>query len=129
MKARHISVAIALSALLCACTSNKTFESVDSDTFETVIADSTVQILDVRTAEEYSEGHIPGSINIDVNGEDFKVAANESLDKDRTVALYCRSGRRSKKAANILVENGFEVIELNNGITEWTGKNKSVVTE
>ena len=117
-----------LMSLILSCSNdNMNYLSVDVEEFEAAISDTTVQVLDVRTAEEYMEGHIARSINIDVKTDTFEVGANTRLDKSHTVALYCRSGRRSKKAAEILSNNGFKVIELNEGITSWTNNNKTTI--
>ena len=117
-----------LMCLILSCSNdNMNYISVDVEEFEATISDTTVQVLDVRTAEEYMEGHIERSINIDVKTDTFEVGANTRLDKSHTVALYCRSGRRSKKAAEILSNNGFKVIELNEGITSWTNNNKTTI--
>ena len=75
------------------------FRSVDADTFAQIIEDTTVVRLDVRTANEYAQGHIPGALLIDVTQADFMQKAEQLLPKDKTIALYCRSGRRSKTAA------------------------------
>lgn len=117
-----------LMCLILSCSNdNMNYMSVDVEEFEATISDTTVQVLDVRTAKEYMEGHIERSINIDVKTDTFEVGANTRLDKSHTVALYCRSGRRSKKAAEILSNNGFKVIELNEGITSWTNNNKTTI--
>lgn len=117
-----------LMCLILSCSNdNMNYLSVDVEEFEAAISDTTVQVLDVRTAEEYMEGHIERSINIDVKTDTFEVGANTRLNKSHTVALYCRSGRRSKKAAEILSNNGFKVIELNEGITSWTNNNKTTI--
>ena len=98
--------------------------SVGVDEFGRAIADSAVQLVDVRTAEEYSQGTIPGSVNIDVNSGNFGVTADSLLDKNRTVAIFCRSGRLSKKAAEILSLNGFNVVELDKGYNSWVEAGK-----
>lgn len=95
------------------------FKSVTPPEFQEVIADTAVQVLDSRTAEEYADGHIARAINIDVLKDDFAAIATKTLDARRTVAVYCRSGRRSKKAAQILTEKGYTVIELNKGYLSW----------
>lgn len=95
--------------------------------FEQIIADTAKVIrLDVRTAEEYAEGHIDGAMNIDVLKDDFKDNAITRLPKDKTIAVYCRSGKRSKKAAGILAKQGFNVIELDCGYIGWTKADKPV---
>ena len=97
------------------------FDSVDAKRFAEVIENDEVQIIDTRTAAEFSEGHIPGAVNIDIDGADFeaKVAA---LDKSRPVAVYCRGGRRSKEAAKHMVSCGLDVTELSEGILSWSGE-------
>lgn len=75
-------------------------------------------ILDVRTQEEYDQGHIPGAILI----PDYEIAerAEEVLtDKNQLILVYCRSGRRSKNASQILVELGYTNIREFGGIIDW----------
>ena len=107
--------------------SSTTIESVNAEKFSEVIDASKVQILDVRTSEEYAEGHLAKSININVLEEGFTEKAQNVLNKKSTVALYCRSGRRSKKAADLLHQAGFKVVELAGGINEWKEKNLEIV--
>ncbi|MEO7174805.1 MAG: thioredoxin domain-containing protein [Saprospiraceae bacterium] len=80
-------------------------------------------VLDVRTPDEYSKGHLQGATNIDWNGNDFQkqVAA---LDKSKPVFIYCLSGGRSSAAANQMRSEGFkEVYELSGGIMKWRAAN------
>ena len=75
-------------------------------------------ILDVRTQEEYDEGHIPEAILIPYT--QIREKANEMLpDKDQLILVYCRSGRRSKIAAEALVELGYTNIKEFGGIIDW----------
>ena len=75
-------------------------------------------ILDVRTQEEYDEGRIPGAIRISY--EEIGEKAEEVLaDKDQLILVYCRSGRRSKIAAEALVELGYTNIREFGGIIDW----------
>ncbi len=83
----------------------KGFDSVDATRFAEVIDNEQVQIIDVRTPAEFNEGHIPGAVNIDIDGEEFEAKVAE-LDKSRPVAVYCRGGRRSKEAATYLSWKG-----------------------
>ena len=106
----------------CTAQSSK-FVTVDVEEFAKVIADTAVVRLDVRTPQEYAEGHIEGAINIDVLSDGF-VAEASKLPADRTIALYCRSGNRSKKAAAILADKGYKVIELATGYKGWTRAGK-----
>ena len=126
MKALLIILSLAAITLL-ACQSKNEFKSISVDEFETLIAQPNVQRLDVRTLAEYNEGHIPGSLNLDVKEEEhFTLTADSILSKEHPVAVYCRSGNRSKKAAKILCEKGYEVYELNTGITGWKAAGKVI---
>ena len=75
-------------------------------------------ILDVRTQEEYDEGHIPGAIVIS-HKEIAEKAEDVLTDKDQLILVYCRSGRRSKIAAEALVELGYTNIKEFGGIIDW----------
>ena len=82
--------------------------------------------MDVRTLAEYSEGHIPGSLNINVLDKQFEAVADSLLQKGRPVALYCRSGKRSKKAARLLSDKGYKVYELDKGFQAWQQKDFNI---
>ena len=75
-------------------------------------------ILDVRTQEEYDEGHIPGAIVIS-HAEIAEKAEDVLTDKEQLILVYCRSGRRSKLAAEALVELGYTNIKDFGGIIDW----------
>lgn len=115
-----------VSALLGCSPAGTGFASVPVEEFEKCISDSSVVRLDVRTMEEYADGHIAGALHADVLQPDFETKAVDMLPRDRTIAVYCRSGRRSKRAAKILVKNRFKVVELDNGFTGWTQSGREV---
>lgn len=102
------------------------YESLSVKAFQQLIARPDVQRLDVRTPAEYTEAHIPGSFNINVLDKQFAVMADSLLQKDRPVALYCRSGKRSKKAAAILSKAGFQVYELGTGFNGWQAAGREI---
>lgn len=79
-------------------------------------------VLDVRTIEEYKAGHIPNAVQTDVlKKEDFK-ARVAGLDKNKIYLVYCRSGKRSKDAMNLMKEMGFtRLYDLDGGFSGWTG--------
>lgn len=110
-----------VAAMIAGCNENKSYDSVDAARFAEVIADEEVQIIDTRTPEEFNSGHIPGAVNINIDGEDFEARILE-LDKSRPVAVYCRGGRRSKEAADRMVGCGLNVTELSDGILSWDGE-------
>ena len=97
------------------------FKTVDVKEFAEFINSQEVTVLDVRTPAENAQGFIPGThFNIDVLADSYTKIALEKLPKDKPVALYCRSGNRSKNAARILAEKGYEVVELGTGFRGWT---------
>lgn len=102
--------------------SSARFESMDNAEFATLIADTAVQLVDVRTPAEFAAGHIPEAKNIDVRGDNFDREAKATLSKERPVAVYCRSGARSKTAARRLAAMGYRVYELNTGFMNWNGQ-------
>ncbi len=85
-----------------------------------------VQLLDVRTPAEYAEGHIPGSTNMDVMAPDFLPRAQTQLDANLPVAVYCRSGARSKQAAMFLARLKFQVTDLDSGFLGWAASGRPV---
>ena len=99
---------IALIGLM-ACTPKQQdkFKNLSADEFEDYLQKDSIQLVDVRTVAEYTEGHIPGSLNINVLDEQFAANVDELLDKNHSVAVYCKSGRRSRNAARILTKKGF----------------------
>ena len=121
-------IPILLSALmLTGCTgagnsTNNTYRQISMDEAVTMMAQETGYIiLDVRRADEFAAGHIPGAINV----------ANESIGtdeipelphKDQLIMVYCRSGRRSKEAAEKLVKLGYTNIVEFGGILDWKGE-------
>lgn len=114
------ALVVAAIFVLSAC-KKSTFVSVDAARFAEEITRKGVQIVDVRTAAEFADGHIPGAVNIDVNSPDFAQQIAK-LNTSKTVALYCRSGRRSKIAAEKVTAAGYKVVELDGGILSWRGE-------
>ena len=102
-------------------------EHVDADTFRASLSDD-VTILDVRTPQEFAEGHIAGAVNIDVSSPDFAQQVSE-LDPEGTYAVYCRSGNRSDAALHQMAELGFtSAHHLAGGIGAWQQAGYPVVS-
>jgi rhodanese-related sulfurtransferase len=96
------------------------YNSITPEELSNLISSSSVVLVDIRTQEEYESGHIPNTeYNIDVKYDSFLDKANLLLDKDTPVALYCRSGNRSKNAAKTLSMMGYNVVELDGGYNDW----------
>ncbi|MFT4698602.1 MAG: rhodanese-related sulfurtransferase [Flavobacteriaceae bacterium] len=94
--------------------------------YEAIYGEDSVQIVDVRTSEEFSDSHLKGAQNICVTNNDFKEKI-KTLDKEKPVYLYCKMGGRSARAAKILKKMGFKkVYDMEGGITSWKDKNLMV---
>jgi phage shock protein E len=98
---------------------SKRFRNVDVAEWETLRKDPKVVVLDVRTAEEFADGHIPGAINLDIRGGKFAETL-AGLDKTKTYLVHCAVGGRSAKACGQMDGLKFEkVLNLSGGITAW----------
>lgn len=103
---------------------NDGFKNVDVVTFDEMASGEDVVILDVRTPEEIAQGKIPNALEMDVKSDDFSKKIAE-LSKDKTYLVYCRSGRRSKKACGIMKEHGMnELVNLEGGFLAWSKVHK-----
>jgi rhodanese-related sulfurtransferase len=113
---------------LLSCNSNA--QNVDAGTFEQKINAGGVQVLDVRTAGEYSGSHLKNVMLADwTNKAQFEERV-KYLDKNKTLLVYCAAGGRSGQAAVWLKEQGYkEVVNLQGGITAWNAAGKPVVRE
>ena len=121
---RIIPILMAL-LLLSGCATQSTEKTYRQITMEEAVTmmeeENGYTILDVRTAQEYSEKHIPGAINIaneSIGTEDIP----ELPDKDQLILVYCRSGNRSKQASEKLVKLGYTNIVEIGGINSWPGE-------
>ena len=84
-------------------------------------------VLDVRTPDEYAEGYIEGAINIDYYADDFENSLDK-LDKDKTYLVYCRSGRRSAEARDVMTELGFQnIYNMTGGFQDWQSEDYPIV--
>ena len=116
---------LAVLGLTSAC-GQKNYDDIDVDGFAALVADTNVVVLDVRTAEEFGEGHIERAANVDVKQADFVEKAKVQLPADKAISVYCRSGRRSANACNMLSAEGYRCFNLRGGIMAWKGSNMPV---
>ena len=129
---RIILLSVLLLALLCGCAPQNEGE-IEEMTYTQITVNKAIEmmesesnyiILDVRTFEEYNERHIPGAIC--VPNESIGTEPIEELpQKDQLILVYCRSGRRSKEAAEKLAAMGYSNIYEFGGILDWTGETVS----
>jgi rhodanese-related sulfurtransferase len=119
MKNKVFFLAVALLAILSAMAQTK---NVSPAFAEKKLNKKKVVVLDVRTTQEFNEGHLPNAIHIDVMDSVAFVQQAGKLKKGKTYLVYCKSGRRSAKAAAIMEQQGFRHIwNMEGGITAWKG--------
>ena len=122
---KAMSLFTALLGML-SCASGTPVSDLDVDAFEAKAADPAVFLVDVRTPDEYAEGHLRGAANIDWNAPGFMDQFASACPKETPVAVYCRSGRRSAEAAQKLSKAGYTVTNLLGGIVAWQEAGKPV---
>jgi rhodanese-related sulfurtransferase len=110
-------VLISIMIILSACSSN-TYQNLDVQKAHQFISDHSPQILDVRTQEEYAEGHIPHSQLLPLQEIEQWYP---KLDPNEEYLIVCRSGRRSAEASEFLAGKGFaHVYNMSGGMNQWT---------
>ncbi|MEM7187510.1 MAG: rhodanese-like domain-containing protein [Bacteroidota bacterium] len=123
MKKVFLPALLLLALAIQSCNNNSTQSEIEMispiDVYEAVYGEDSLQLVDVRTAEEYEVSHLKNAQNICVTSDDFKEKV-ATLDKQKPVYVYCKKGGRSAEAASILKEMGFtKVYDLQGGITSW----------
>ena len=114
-----LALALPLGCVGCSSGGSATYEQITGAEVKALMdSESGYVILDVREQYEYDEGHIPGAILIPY-GEIEDCAEKELPDKDQLILVYCRSGRRSKIAAEELVKLGYTNVKEFGGIIDW----------
>ena len=96
-----------------------TIEKLDTKSFYNRVNGKKVHLIDVRTPQEYVSGHLPNADNINVFDANFVDQVAKKYDKKEPVYVYCRSGHRSMKAAEMLKSKGYKVVNLNGGFMGW----------
>ena len=85
-------------------------------------------VLDVRTRQEFAEGHLPGAVNLDVQAPDFERQLT-ALDRGKTYLVYCRTGARSSRAVRAMEQLGFQSIQhMSQGIVRWQERHFPIAT-
>ena len=127
---KHLLMIMMVAAMVAGCggTQNKqsAITTVGVEEFASISSQKDVRLIDVRTPEEYAEGHIAGAENIDVKAPDF---AERIKGVEGKVAVYCRSGKRSMMAAEQLAKQGCTVYNLDGGILAWQKAGKPTTNE
>jgi len=123
---KHFFLSVLILTIIFSCKSqNEGIQDITIEDLQVVLKnDATIQLVDVRTPEEWEGGVINNSIKVDVTAEGFEKKAIEKLDKSKPVYIYCRSGGRSRIASDILLKKGFQTYNVLGGYMEWKQKTK-----
>lgn len=117
---KRVIVFFIMIAAAVSCETCRDMKSLNVNEFARYLKRRNVVLIDVRTPEEHAQGHIPGTdFNFDVLEESFESMVLENISPDSNVAIYCRSGNRSKTAGAFLVSNCYRVVELGSGFNGW----------
>lgn len=108
-------------------TATMTYTTVSPAEFARRISSNDIFLIDVRTPEEYATGHIEGATNLDVQSPEFMQEARMMLPSDKTIAVYCGTGKRSGMASEKLAEAGYNILNLDGGLTAWKAASLPVV--
>ena len=111
-------IAVSILALAACSNDSASYETIDIDEVETKMDEGFV-VLDVREPDEFAAGHIPSAQNKPLSAlqqDDFS-----ELSKEEKYIIICRSGNRSQTASEILVNEGYEVVNVSAGMSSWTG--------
>lgn len=102
--------------------------NLNASEFDAKISEPDVVVLDVRTELEFNQSHIQNSINLNVLEDDFYLTTS-GLDRSKNYALYCRSGKRSLDAGEVMADLGFKSLyNLSGGIIEWIESGRVVTS-
>ncbi len=129
MKMKKVIACLLASLGLNTACAQASYENADVKGFAVLMNNPNVVVLDVRSAEEFKEVHIEGAVNIDQAQNNFIEKAKATLPIDKTIAVYCRSGRRSANAAGKLAAEGYKCMNLKGGILAWKEAKMPVTTD
>ena len=104
------------------------WNDVEPDEFQSIALSAETCVIDVRTPQEYAEGHLYRAVNFDWQKDGFIDEINNKISKSTPLAIYCRSGKRSAAAAAALAKAGYQVVNLKEGYMSWTAAGKPVIT-
>jgi rhodanese-related sulfurtransferase len=101
-------------------------KQIDIEQFDKMRTQKDTVVLDVRTSQEYKQGHVPGSINVDISDPQFRKKVEE-LDKSKSYLVHCARGVRSARATKIMAPMGFtNLFDYHGGFDEWKKSGKPV---
>lgn len=126
---KKILALLAVALLLAGCSTSSGASDLSVSEFASKSTEQGVVTLDVRTPGEFAQGYIEGARLIDFQSGNFQNEI-ETLDKNATYAVYCRSGSRSSQAVKMMLDAGFtNVFNLDGGVIDWANAGKTLVNK
>ncbi|WP_369047986.1 rhodanese-like domain-containing protein [Tenacibaculum sp. UWU-22] len=116
---KNIVISLFTAIMLTACNQAQEVKSISTSELKTLLTKQSIQLLDVRTPEEYNRGHIENAKQIDFYSPNFLTDAIKNIDKSKPVYIYCHSGGRSLKASEMLSKKGFKTVNVEGGFSAW----------
>lgn len=114
-----MSVIVGITLFNCKQSTAQQSTLLEPQEFKEFLANNEVLLVDVRTPQEFNAGHIENAVNINFLSSDFEQNV-QKLDTTKTLVIYCRSGNRSGKSAEVFLNAGFsEVRDLKGGVLNW----------
>lgn len=123
-----IILSLVISSAIFAQTSQN-IKNISAVEFKKAIESGKYLLVDVRTPDEFSQGHISGAMNVNLQDVSFEKKMKTLTAKNKSIAVYCRSGRRSKAAISTFATNKLQIIDLNDGIISWQQAGFKLSTE
>jgi len=116
-----LSILLLLLSFSCVSQEEKGIYIIDAPSIKTDVIGKDVQLVDVRSEEEYNKGHIDDAININIADKERFTAEIQKLDKTKPIYIYCHSGVRSHRASKLLQELGFtSIYDFTGGWSVWS---------
>ena len=128
---RSLTLAVAilvsfLTTFAVAQTSKPTVPKIDAEQFDALRQKPNTVVLDVRTPQEFAQGHVPGAVNMDISDPTFRKKLG-ALDKSKTYLVHCESGVRSNRAVNMMSSLGLSgLFDYHGGFRDWKKQGKPV---
>ncbi|AKA35228.1 MAG: rhodanese-like domain-containing protein [Muricauda sp.] len=123
MRPAFVCALLLFLGLSCKSQGEPSISVIDKATMQAQVIGKDVQLIDVRTPQEYEAGHIDDALNFDIKNQPLFKEKIGTLDKDKPVYLYCKMGGRSARAAALLKEMGFkEIYDYSGGYDEWSSQ-------
>ena len=112
-----------VSLFFVSCGNSQEVKSITTSELKTILSKDKIQLIDVRTPKEVSQGFIESAMFSDFYNDNFSEVTIKLVAKDKPVYIYCRSGGRSMRASKILQEKGYEVVNILGGYSQWKKEN------